>query len=62
MRYNEFMIEIVLVYIAMVIAISYLEIKQDILNKKISQGYNPNARDGDKDGLVQEGTRWERRA
>jgi hypothetical protein len=56
------MIEIVLVYIAMVIAISYLEIKQDILNKKISQGYNPNARDGDKDGLVQEGTRWERRA
>lgn len=62
MRYNEFMIETTLVYIAMGIAISYLETKQDILNKKISQGYNPNARDGDKDGLVQEGTRWERRA
>jgi hypothetical protein len=28
----------------------------------ILKGYNPNARDGDKDGLVQEGTRWERRA
>jgi hypothetical protein len=56
------MIETTLVYIAMGIAISYLETKQDILNKKILQGYNPNARDGDKDGLVQEGTRWERRA
>jgi hypothetical protein len=56
------MIEITLIYIAMGIAISYLEIKQDILNKKILQGYNPNARDGDKDGLVQEGTKWERKA
>lgn len=24
-------------------------------------GYNPDARDGDKDGIVQDGTRWERK-
>jgi hypothetical protein len=24
-------------------------------------GYKENARDGDKDGIVQEGTRWERK-
>jgi hypothetical protein len=24
-------------------------------------GYKKNARDGDKDGIVQEGTRWERK-
>ena len=23
-------------------------------------GYNPDAKDGDKDGLVQDGTKWER--
>lgn len=26
----------------------------------IADGYNPNARDGDGDGVVQEGTEWER--
>ena len=26
----------------------------------IADGYNPNARDGDGDGIVQEGTEWER--
>lgn len=54
------MIEAVLVYLALGIVIAYMEIKDDILNKKISQGYNPNARDGDGDGIVQEGTKWER--
>jgi hypothetical protein len=54
------MIEVIVVYIAMSICISYLEIKQDRLNKKISQGYNPNARDGDNDGILQDGTKWER--
>lgn len=24
-------------------------------------GYNPNARDGDGDGIIQEGTKWERK-
>ena len=54
------MIEVALVYVTMGIAISYIEIKQDILNKKIAQGYKPNAIDGDGDGIVQEGTKWER--
>ena len=31
-----------------------------ILDQMIADGYNPNARDGDGDGIVQEGTEWER--
>lgn len=31
-----------------------------ILDQMIADGYNPNARDGDGDGLVQDGTQWER--
>jgi len=30
------------------------------LEEKIADGYNPDARDGDGDGIVQEGTKWER--
>ena len=30
------------------------------LEEKIADGYNPDARDGDDDGIVQEGTKWER--
>ena len=30
------------------------------LEEMIADGYNPNARDGDGDGIVQEGTEWER--
>ena len=44
----------------MAIAFAYMEIRQDLLNKKIANGYNPNAKDADKDGIVQEGTKWER--
>ena len=51
------MIEVVAVYLGMAVFISYYAIKDD----KISKGYNPNAKDGDKDGILQEGTRWERR-
>ena len=54
------MIEVISIYIALGVVIAYLEIKDDIFNKKIAQGYNPNARDGDDDGILQEGTRWER--
>ena len=53
--------EALLVYLAMAVAISWITIKEDRLQKKIADGFNPNARDGDKDGLVQEGTKWERR-
>jgi hypothetical protein len=31
-----------------------------ILEQMIAEGYNPDARDGDGDGLVQDGTQWER--
>jgi hypothetical protein len=53
--------EPLLVYAAMALVISIITIKEDRLNKKISEGFNPNAKDGDKDGLVQEGTKWERK-
>jgi hypothetical protein len=46
----------------MAIAISVVTIREDRLQKKIADGFNPNAKDGDKDGLVQEGTKWERKA
>jgi hypothetical protein len=55
------MLEVGLVYILIAIVISIVTIKEDRLNKKISQGFNPNAKDGDKDGLIQEGTKWERK-
>jgi hypothetical protein len=53
--------EPLLVYAGMALVISIITIKEDRLNKKISEGFNPNAKDGDKDGLVQEGTKWERK-
>ena len=54
------MIKVILVYVLMAIAISYIEIKENLLNKKIANGYKPNAKDGDKDGIIQDGTKWER--
>ena len=54
--------EPLLVYAAMALAISIITINEDRLNKKIANGFNPNAKDGDRDGLVQEGTKWERKA
>ena len=55
------MIEVLLVYIGLALFISIVTIKEDMLDKKIAQGFNPNARDGDKDGIIQEGTKWERK-
>jgi len=55
------MIEVVLVYLAMSLAISIITIKEDRLNKKIANGFNPKAVDRDKDGIIQEGTKWERK-
>ena len=54
--------EALLVYLGMAIAISVIAIREDRLQKKIADGFKPNAKDGDKDGLVQEGTKWERKA
>ena len=53
--------EPLLVYLGMAIAISVVAIREDRFLKKIANGFNPNAKDGDKDGLVQEGTKWERK-
>ena len=48
-------------YLVMCAVMAYIAISEDRLYKKIAKGYNPNAKDGDKDGLLQEGTRWERK-
>lgn len=34
--------------------------EEQTLEEMIADGYNPSARDGDGDGIVQEGTEWER--
>jgi hypothetical protein len=54
-------VEALLVYAFMALVISIMVIKEDSLNKKIAEGFNPDAKDGDKDGLVQEGTKFERK-
>jgi hypothetical protein len=53
--------EPLLVYLGIAVAISIVTIREDRLQKKIADGFNPNAKDGDGDGWVQEGTRWERK-
>jgi hypothetical protein len=55
------MIEIALVYLFIGISVAAITIQEDRLQKKIANGFNPNAKDGDKDGIVQEGTKWERK-
>ena len=51
----------ILVYLGLAVVISILTIKEDRVQKKIANGFKPTAKDGDKDGLVQEGTKWERK-
>jgi hypothetical protein len=46
-----------IVVILMIIVISIIAIHED----RISKGYKSNAKDGDGDGLVQDGTKWERK-
>jgi hypothetical protein len=53
--------EAVFVYLALAVVISWITIKEDRLQKKIADGFNPNAKDGDEDGLLQDGTKWERK-
>lgn len=54
--------EALLVYVALAIVISVITIKHDRKTKKIAEGYNPYALDRDGDGIVQEGTKFERKA
>jgi len=48
---------LILVYLVMAVVISFITIRNDMLSK----GYKPDARDGDNDGIIQEGTKWERK-
>jgi len=52
------MIEVLAVYFGIGLVISVIAIRED----KVAKGFNPNAKDGDNDGLVQENTKWERKA
>jgi hypothetical protein len=52
------MIEVVLIVGLLALAIATFAIAEDLKLK----GFKWNAKDGDKDGKVQEGTRWERKA
>jgi len=54
--------EPLLVYVGLALVISIIVIKQDWLQKKITKGFNLNPVDRDKDGIVQEGTKFERKA
>jgi hypothetical protein len=49
--------EAVLVYLVMAIAISCIAIQED----RVQKGFKANAKDGDGDGWIQEGTKWERK-
>jgi hypothetical protein len=49
--------EPVLVYLAMAVAISWIAIQED----RSQKGFKANAKDGDGDGWIQEGTKWERK-
>ncbi len=52
------MISVLLVYAAMAVAIALIAIHED----RLSKGFKAEAEDGDGDGLVQDGTKWERKA
>ena len=52
------MISVLLVYLTMAVAISTIAIKEDRLQK----GFKSSAQDGDGDGWIQDGTKWERKA
>ena len=49
--------KVFIIYIGMAIVISFIALKAD----KVNKGFKPNAKDGDGDGYIQDGTRWQRR-
>jgi hypothetical protein len=51
------MIKAILVYIGMALVITVIAFIDDLK----AQGYNPKAVDRDHDGIIQEGTRFERK-
>jgi hypothetical protein len=48
---------VLIVVLVMSAVIAFVAVQQDRINK----GFKKNAKDGDGDGLVQDGTIWERR-
>jgi hypothetical protein len=50
--------EAIYIYLLMAVAITLIETFDSLRD----QGYNPSAVDRDKDGWIQEGTKWERRS
>jgi hypothetical protein len=49
--------EPVLVYLAMAVVISWVAIQED----RSQKGFKATAKDGDGDGWIQDGTKWERK-
>jgi|LakMenE01Jun11ns_1017448.scaffolds.fasta_scaffold9958986_19 hypothetical protein len=54
--------EAVIVYLLLGAVIALIAIADDKNAKKIEKGYNPNATDRDGDGIIQEGTKFQRKA
>jgi hypothetical protein len=52
------MTEVFVIVAVMAVAIALFAFNEDLMSK----GFKWKAKDGDKDGVVQEGTRWERKA
>jgi hypothetical protein len=48
---------ILFIMIPLAVAIAIIALRQE----KIYKGFKPSAKDGDGDGLVQDGTKWERK-
>ena len=51
------MLEVTLVYLGMAICISWVAIQED----RVLKGFKANAKDGDGDGFIQDGTKWQRK-
>ena len=51
------MIDVVLVYLAMALVISWIAIQED----RVQKGFKAKAKDGDGDGFIQDGTKWQRK-
>jgi hypothetical protein len=51
------MTEVFVIVAVMAVAIALFAFNEDLMSK----GFKWKAKDGDKDGVVQEGTRWERK-
>lgn len=51
------MVEVLFVYLGMAVCIAWAAVKED----REQKGFKANAIDGDNDGFIQDGTKWERK-